>query len=343
MADILNKLNSANYITVKVTDDPITNGNNLIAAYTLAKNTNPNGIIKSATNRLSIILPVAIYDLGTQSLTLDTQYIDIIGSTDDRNNHYIKSNVGVINRGTIIQTANDVKLYNLTIENTNTTYTIAFNNTNPAAYFLSDNLNLVYVENVRFLSNVSFVFSMRFGISLSGTFKDCTGGDYSFGSGFDSKTLSGTFKDCTGGDSSFGWGNNNTLSGTFTNCTGGNNSFGGSNNTLSGTFTNCTGGNNSFGGGNSTLSGTFKDCTGGNYSFGGGNNSTLSGTFKDCTGGNNSFGGNVLNFNSNLSGAFTNCTGGISSFGGFDFGSSLGTINGTFKDCKGGIRSFANL
>ena len=37
MADTLNKLNSANYVTVKITDNPVTNGNNLIATYASAK------------------------------------------------------------------------------------------------------------------------------------------------------------------------------------------------------------------------------------------------------------------------------------------------------------------
>ena len=101
MADILNKLNSANYITVKVTDDAIANGNNLLAAYTLAKTVTPNGAALSNSNRLAVILPAAKYDLGTQSLILDTQYIDIIGSTTDRNNHYIKSNVVTPSKGVV--------------------------------------------------------------------------------------------------------------------------------------------------------------------------------------------------------------------------------------------------
>ena len=280
MADVLNKLNSANYVTVKVTDNAIVNGDNLLAAYSLAKSTNPNGIAKSASNRLDIILPVAIYDLGTQSLTLDTQYIDIIGSTTDRNNHYIKSNVGSANNGTVRQTVGDVKLINLTIENTNTTNWEPIDSTKPAAYFPDSNLPLVYIENVRFLTNDFNVYSMRLSITYRGTYINCTGGNSSFGGGgFSSNggTLSGTFKDCTGGNYSFGgsyFANGGTLSGTFTNCTGGSSSFGG-------------GGNNG-----GTLSGTFKDCTGGNSSFGGrfiGTVGKLSGTFKDCKGGTGSF------------------------------------------------------
>jgi len=300
MADILNKLNSANYVTVKVTDDAIANGNNLLAAYSLAKTITPNGGALSASNRLAIILPVATYDLGTQSLSLNTEYIDIIGSTSDRSKHHIKSDVGETYYGTVMQFGNDVKLFNLTIENSNTTYTFTNSSNNPAAYFPNSNLNLTYVENVLFISNPNHTWGMRSGIEYSGTFKDCTAGVRSFGG---SGTASGTFINCIGENNSFG--NNNTASGTFTNCIGGNNSFGG------------------FG----TASGVFKDCTGGSTSFGG--FGTASGVFKDCTGGNDSFGKFGI-----ASGTFTNCTGGTGSFGGD------GTASGTFTNCTGGIGSF---
>ena len=317
MADILNKLNSANYITVKVTDNAVINGNNLLAAYALAKTTNPNGTVKSSTNRLDIILPPATYDLGTQSLILDTQFIDIIGSTNNRNNHYIKSNVGISNRGTVMQTANNVQLFNLTIENTNTTFAPTNNtSTDPSAYFPDSNLPLTYIENVIFLGRIgqtSFgAKSMRFAINYSGTYVNCTGGDFSFGG--------------------FSQGNTSVaVSGTFINCTGGNFSFGGTNSTpsavsplLNGTFTNCIGGGFSFGGfstlnsaSGATLSGTFTSCTGGDYSFGGAytiNNSILNGNFTNCTGGNFSFGANNSVSNSILSGTFINCLGGLNSF-----------------------------
>jgi hypothetical protein len=354
MADVLNKLNSANYVTVKVTDNAIVNGNNLLVAYALAKTKLPNGAALSTSNRLAIILPAAKYDLGTQSLILDTEYIDIIGSTSDRSKHYITSNVGAINRGTVQQTANDVKLYNLTIENSNTTYSSEETDSiNPSAYFPDSNLNLTYVENVLFSSNFDndliWVFSMRSGIEYSGTFINCTGGGLSFG-GYNG-IVSGIFKDCTGGDLSFGF--YGSISGTFTNCTagagsfgyngstvgifkdctGGLGSFGGNSGTASGTFTNCTGESSSFGGFNGVATGTFKDCAGGDYSFGGkGDGPGLaSGDFTNCTGGDYSFGGN----GGTASGNFTSCTGGTNSFGG-----NSGTASGTFTNCTGGNGSF---
>ena len=65
MADILNKLNSANYVTVKVTDNAIVNGNNLLATYALAKTVSPNGAALSTSNRLAVILNLktALYEV----------------------------------------------------------------------------------------------------------------------------------------------------------------------------------------------------------------------------------------------------------------------------------------
>jgi len=352
MADILNKLNSANYVTVKVTDNAITNGNNLLAAYALAKTTLPNGAALSTVNRLAVILPAAIYDLGTQSLILDTQYIDIIGSTSDREKHHIKNNIGAVNRGTVQQTANDVKLYNLTIENSNTTYIRGGDNTDPAAYFPNSSLPLTYIENAKFLSNN--VFSMRIATDYSGTYINCTAGDYSFGG--ESGSLSGIFTNCTGGNFSFAgsgsfptsnYGGTLTSTSIFINCTGGNFSFAGSSNgggTISGTLKDCTGGDNSFAGSSNvggTISSTavLENCRGGDNSFAGSSNGggTINGTLTSCTGGGYSFAGGF--YGGTISGTLTNCIGGNSSFAGSSNGS--GTINGTLTSCTGGDNSFA--
>ena len=334
---------AANYITVTVTNNSVDNGTNLLQAYTRAKTTLPNGNALSATNRLAIILPPAIYDLGTQSLILDTQYIDIVGSTPDRSKHHIKSNVGEIDRGTVQQTANNVKLYNLTIENINNTYSRTDLIEDPAAYFPTSNLNNTYLENINFIGNAS-VFPMRVRIEYSGTYINCTGGDYAFGG---IGTASGTFTNCTGGDYSF-CGDGVNASGTFTNCTGGNYAFGGDGGTASGTFKDCTGGIFAFGG-DGSAPGIFTNCTGGEYAFGG--NGSAIGTFTNCTGGDNAFGGDGGTAN----GTFTNCTGAINTFGGFGtasgtftnctggnfaFGGDGGTASGTFKDCTGGDTSF---
>jgi hypothetical protein len=340
MADLLNKLNSANYITVKTTDDSLVNGNNLLAAYSLAKTKLPNGTALSTSNRLAIILPAAIYDFGTQSLILDTQYIDIIGSTTDKNKHHIRSNISTTNTGVIKQTANDVKLYNLKIENKNTTYIPLFSASDPASYFPDDNLNLTYIENVSFIYNGANFLPTRCNIQYSGNFINCTGEDNLF-----TGILSGNFTNCTGGSSSFG----GTASGKFTNCVGGFNAFAGGGGTASGEFINCTGGQSSFGG-SGTANGIFTSCNGGTYSFGG-FSATANGTFKFCNGGDRSFGGWTI-----ASGIFKFCNGGSDSFGGYNgtasgefinciaeansFGGGGGTASGKFTNCAAGEDSF---
>jgi hypothetical protein len=369
MADILNKLNSANYVTVKVTDNAIVNGNNLLAAYELAKTITPNGAALSDSNRLAVILPPAKYDLGTQSLILDTEYIDIFGSTSDRSKHYITSNVGVINRGTVQQTANDVKLFNLTIENSNVTYAGGVADfTDPAGYFPSSNLANAYLENIKIIcpddiNDNNHCYSMRIGIIYSGTYIDCSAGNYAFGGVVNSgsTTLSGTFTNCTGEYFSFGGinsGGTSLLSGTFTNCRGSFWSFGGANNnvagTLSGNFVDCTcpDGSYSFGsctgagGSSGLLSGTFTNCTGDfGASYGEGQGGLLSGTFTNCKGYNGAFGGSTLPSYGGrggiLSGTFVGCTGGDYSFGSSYEGEG-GVLSGTFIGCNGGDFSFAS-
>ena len=124
-------------------------------------------------------------------------------------------------------------------------------------------------------------------VTLSGSCKHCTGGEYSFCCG----TASGTFIDCMGMESSFG-SHDGIATGTFIDCIGEDSCFGfifmGAS-TASGTFRNCIGGIDCFAYGG-TASGTFRNCIGGIDSFGGASG-TASGTFVDCIGGYDSFGG----------------------------------------------------
>jgi hypothetical protein len=57
----------------------VTNAANLLAAYTAAKTKTPNGAALNTANRYTILLLPGVYDLGTNTLTLDTQFIDIVG------------------------------------------------------------------------------------------------------------------------------------------------------------------------------------------------------------------------------------------------------------------------
>ncbi len=293
---LIAKLSPQSCIVVETTSNAKTNGAALIAAYTAAKALTPNGEELSATNRACVIIPPGNYDLdhgeddACVPLTLDTEFVDIIGLTTDRSLQQIYGTPEATNSGVIVQTADDVHVSNLYVKILTEVESANWDDTDSAAYFPSTSLSNTVVDNCQFDGQDGSndegprLFSMRLYIEYSGTFNNCTGGNFAFGGA--GGTASGTFTNCTGGGDAFGGGG--TASGTFTNCTGGDYSFGGG--TASGTFTNCTGGDYSFGGGGGTASGTFTNCTGGEAAFGG-DSGTASGTFTNCTGGAGAFGG----------------------------------------------------
>jgi len=332
---LIAKLSPQSCIVVETTSNAKTNGAALIAAYTAAKALTPNGEELSATNRACVIIPPGNYDLdhgeddACVPLTLDTEFVDIIGLTTDRSLQQIYGTPEASNSGVIVQTADDVHVSNLYVKILTEVESANWNDTDSAAYFPSTSLSNTVVDNCQFDGQDGSndegprLFSMRLYIEYSGTFNNCTGGNFAFGG---KSTASGTFTNCTGGNSAFG-GDEGTASGTFTNCTGGNSAFGGAGGTASGTFTNCTGGDVAFGSGG-TASGTFTNCTGGDYSFG--IYGTVSGVFTNCTGGEAAFGGD----RGTASGTFNYCTGGAGAFG------SGGTASGTFTNCTGGGVAF---
>jgi len=294
---LIAKLSPQSCIVVETTSNAKTNGAALIAAYTAAKALTPNGEELSATNRACVIIPPGNYDLdhgeddACVPLTLDTEFVDIIGLTTDRSLQQIYGTPEATNSGVIVQTADDVHVSNLYVKILTEVESANWNDTDSAAYFPSTSLSNTVVDNCQFdgqdgsYDEGPRLFSMRLYIEYSGTFNNCTGGNFAFGG---KSTASGTFNNCTGGEAAFG-GDEGTASGTFNYCTGGGNFAFGGGGTASGTFTSCTGGYNAFGGARGTASGTFTSCTGGYNAFGGGG--TASGTFTNCTGGDYSFGG----------------------------------------------------
>jgi hypothetical protein len=247
----------------------VNRGTALLAAMAAAR-----ALLPTATKRATIIVPPGRYDLGTgdgsnHGLLLDTEYVDLVGVDPDRSHTVITSAIGTINRGTVEQTANDVEIRNLVIENTNTSYTVLHNGTDPAAYRPDYTWNTTHngsgpdtiIKNVEFKDGLGSV-GMRLACEYAGTYEDCEGGDETFG-GYG--TASGTFLRCKGGDGSFGVGGGGSGSGS-----GG---VGGG--TASGTFTDCEGGDDAFGG-MGTASGTYLRCKGGDSAFGG--YGTFSGT-----------------------------------------------------------------
>ena len=138
-------------------------------------------------------------------LTLDTEFVDIIGLTTDRSLQHIYGTPEVLNSGVIIQTANDVHISNLTVEILTAYGTPVYDNTDSAAYFPSTNLSNTVVDNVYFKGDEeganTILWSMRIGVlEYSGTFNNCTGGNSSFAGG---GTASGKFYYCKG-NMSFG-------------------------------------------------------------------------------------------------------------------------------------------
>ena len=257
---------SSSYIVVKVGSDSTINGQNLLTAYAAAKAFTPNGSALNAGNRAVVFLPPASYDVASGGgLLLDTQYVDIVGLSQDPRHVYIN----LVN-----QTANDVQVSNITVAQNNCS--------------MASNLSLTVWTNCR-ASSRTYAGGILppaggFGGSaavLSGTFINCigtTGNSNLGGFGAASCSLSGTFIGCTG----------NVTNGIFS---GG---FGGQNSTLSGVFTNCKGitycsGGGGFGGGGSLLSGTFNNCVGQDdaNSFGSagflGNSGTISGVLINCS------------------------------------------------------------
>ena len=342
--DVLPRVGEA-HVLVTVTDNATTNGTNLLAAYAEAKALTPHGAALSATNRAVVIVPPGSYDLGTGQLTLDAEFVDLVGLTTNRDSQYIFGTSNGVGTGVLGQTADDVRIENLAVECTRASGGVLFDATDPAAYFPDTTKLATLVRNCSFRADNSNALAMRAAIEYAGTFTDCTGSAYGFGY---YGTASGTFTNCNGGGRAFGesgtasgtftncvcisggfGGHNGAASGTFTDCTGGTNSFGGgTGGTASGTFLNCTGGAKSFGYTNGTVSGTFTNCSGGDYSFGG--YGTANGTFTGCAGGEYAFG-----FNGTASGTFTNCIGGRFSFG------SAGTASGFFTNCTGADYAFA--
>ena len=259
-------------ITVERGTTDVLSADNLRIAYTAAKALTPGGNALSATNRAVVMVPAGRYDfvLGdvaddNHGLELDAQFVDLVGATGVREEVILTSAIAIASRGTVEQTADDVKISFVTLEITSATST-GSGATEPAAYFPTTALANAVLSDVICQSENSGVYSMRVGVEYAGTYTRVTGGDHSFaGSG----NASGTFTDCVGGNFSFGyyWWTVGAASGSFIRCIGGYSSFGGDGSPASGTFTDCVSGSLSFGSGG-TASGTFTDCVSGSSSFG---------------------------------------------------------------------------
>jgi len=247
----LNPLSGSNYSFVEASGTPTQNAFSLSASYALAKTSNPTG-----SNRYSLLVAPGQYEF-TSSFTLDTDYIDVVSITGERD-------VLITGSGAFNITANDV--YVRGIDTGTNTFTI-------------DNiLYLLKMKNCKG-GNYSFGGSATTSsfITAAGTFVDCEGGNYSFGG---NGQAYGTFLNCIGGDNSFGL----HCNGTFTDCVGGDWSFASQGNIEGGEFENCTAGEYSFASvGNIEVSASLDKCVGGLSSFAStSGTSTISGLLTNC-------------------------------------------------------------
>lgn len=279
-----------------------TNGTNLDAAYTVAKAATPHGAALSASNRYTLFLLPGVYDMGAGSLTLDTQFVDVIGLSD--NTGQVLSTVGFTDQGDTIITSTttpinvtaatqDITIGNLTLRTTTggSDSCLSTSQAGFGADFKCFNTLLAYAGAGNRIT--------QWDKSFNGTWTDVrafnvTGatGSRAFGASVaGAVTISGTFVRCKA--DLLAWGGENnvsiTLSGVFIDCESGQNSFGGSGaggtNTLSGTFLRCRPGvsaGNMFGGTNGVLSGVFDGCQA--SASGSCWGATMSGTMRNCSG-----------------------------------------------------------
>ena len=298
------------FVEVEVSNSTTTNGTKLLAAYTAAKTKTPYGNALSASNRYTIILPPGIYDVANTQLLLDTNFIDIVGSTTDLANHQIT--------GTITQfvkvAANNLELRNLYILNNSTSY--GFNGGGNRPGLLMDNMFFAYgtAGAAPWQAVVEDQFSGVASRLNAGQTYSITGGDTSpLGN---AGNISGTISNiiCAGplGDGS--------ITGFAFNCKGGTISFGGRGyyGNSTGFMMNCRGGEQSFA---NYPSGVYVNCYClGNYAWYGFQTTDLSGTYINChsAAGSSSFGTSATR---TISGTMFYC----SKRGGTDFAAPTGS------------------
>jgi len=359
------------YKIVRTYDTDTENGQSLKDAYADAITLTPGGKALSINNRVAILVPPGTYALGTTGLTMNTQFVDLIGlGRADETIITSVSNTGT-GLGTIIQTTNNIKFRNLTIQNSAAAYSTGTDQDDsgyaPQGVYPSVEFTDCVFNNpgtggngapfMRLDTEYSGSFTRCRGVDgagvsvffaiASGNYFDCHYAGPGFGYAGEASGVftdcsctdgfgfladaSGSFARCTAFNSGFGSGGN--ASGNFNNCTALTDSFGwGVGFSGSGSFYSCRGTNNCFGDSSST--GYFEDCTVTDGGFGPLTSAvSMAGTYIRCSGENGSFGAFA---GSTLSGTFTDCVGGNNSFG----GSTGATLSGTFTGCIAGNLSF---
>ena len=225
-------LGGNNYIFVNANGTPVENGQAVRDAYTAAIAMTPNGVAKSATNRVVILLSPGYYNFNENvsgAFTINQSFIDFESLSGVPDVYFTSIQVYSIGSG-----------INVRISGIDTT------------------------KN-SWLPTGPFVVASEGGVNENIYIKDCVGGKYSFGAF--SPGFVGTIDTCVGGDYSFGYtndfvpvpwimpllGTNINNYGTYKNCIGGNFSFLSSQASIGfgivsnyGTIDNCRAGGQSF-------------------------------------------------------------------------------------------------
>ena len=276
---------------------------------TFSRSDSQSALDAALARRVTVIIAPGEYNFGSSGFTLNTSRIDVKSLTGKK----------------------DV-LVNIVNVQSDYCY-VAGINCREGSFVVSDNLPNIVIENCEGRGANSFCGELQNGVTASGTFIDCVGGNYSFAS---YGVASGKFIRCIGGDYSFG--TEGTLTGRFEDCKGKDYSFGANGLINSNaTFIKCKGGNNSFGSGSTISNSKFIDCEGGQDSFGFQGTIHNVANFERCVGGDYSFGSSGV-----ASGKFIDCKGGIYSFGGSPSPNVNMRGDGEFIRCIGGNYSFGN-
>ncbi|CAN5327480.1 hypothetical protein BH09VER1_BH09VER1_49020 [soil metagenome] len=222
--------NNDAYVIVSTSDSAAANGTALLVAYAAAATLAPGGSALSRTNRACVVVPPGNYDLGTSQLLLDAEFVDLVGLTTNRRVQSIHSTTASAGQGTIRQTANDVVIQNLYLANF-ASPDASYSSATSAAYFPDSDLPATRLKNVEFYTEDSGVgpFSTRAYVTYSGTYEDCVASNVFAGGaaeGSGTAVVSGIFRRCEGGDFSFAGGAGLTLTGQLFDCEGGLDSFG---------------------------------------------------------------------------------------------------------------------
>lgn len=331
-------LGGTNYIFVNANGTPAQNGAAVKTAYTAAIAMTPNGVAKSATNRVVILLAPGYY---TFNEAIDNQFIV--------NQNYIDFE----------SLSGEIDVYFSSIEVRST--------------FPGINVRLSGIDTTKnnYYTHAAFAVSTSGDPSENIIIKNCVGGQYSFSSY--SSGFYGVYENCTATDYSFGSTGNGLIPpmgiygiggafsftnyGIFKNCTANSYSFCSSNVSMGGTTSNqgiidrCTATSSSFCYASSdnrvNNAGTIKDC----QSFSSGSfccvsggvptdSAVNSGIISNCISGNNSFCfnnglynvttqavnfGNIINCSAN--GNFSFCVSNSSTTPGASLGENWGLIS----------------